>query len=758
MNKNFQKDINEENLKIAEEIKRNSDELEVPKHQSFEELLEKSSPKRNWKKISRYGAVAAIFVAIVSAGIFAEMNRIDYLHNDKMETVAKKQPGTEEKIHVASSYDEVYDALEKAHLEMQREERHRPEYSIEDEAVGSNNIEGIAPKSEKSGLQKENKVTDDDESSYSKTNVQTENVDEDDIVKTNGKYIYTFHLGEENSNETKGGCFTISQVNGTVTKTISKIYIPQFFAGHSDSKWGMYLYENTLVIVGTPSGMFPKYEGVRASNYESHTVIFTYDVSTPETPKLISTNTQDGNYVSSRLKGKYLYTISNRRIYDYNIEEKDKTKYLPTINRKCEPIDCIYVPEGVHATGFTVVTVLDLTDSNDFKKSKSIMGDSNQIYASNENLYVINNTEKRIEVKAEKKKSSDDDFSNAVVEDYVYDYLKYKHPLLRRKDIRKKRIGKTEKLIQVVNIVKYHCTEGRLEFVAETETEGRALDNLFFDEKDGYLRFVVEKNEEVYSGYENKYYDKKNKLLYSYFEQYDWSGYGGEVSTSVVVLDETLKKVASVDGLAKGEDLYSARYRGDYGYFVTFEETDPLFTVDFTDMKHPKIMDALEMPGYSSYLHFYDDNLLFGLGEEQIEGYSKMKLEMYDISANKAKQKTKLVIGENDRSEYDAPSLRDYKSLLIDTEKNYIGFVLSEWNYHYKEEMEGYHYLLYQYKNNEFECIADIKIKDVGWAEGESIRGLYIDHYFHVVVPNYGIYSIDLDTYEQNSKVEYENI
>lgn len=68
------------------------------------------------------------------------------------------------------------------------------------------------------------------------------------------------------------------------------------------------------------------------------------------------------------------------------------------------------------------------------------------------------------------------------------------------------------------------------------------------------------------------------------------------LDNNVYVLDENFKEVASIKGLAKNESVYAVRYLGNYGYFVTYENTDPLFTVDFSDMKNPKIVGKLKLP------------------------------------------------------------------------------------------------------------------------------------------------------------------
>lgn len=94
-------------------------------------------------------------------------------------------------------------------------------------------------------------------------------------------------------------------------------------------------------------------------------------------------------------------------------------------------------------------------------------------------------------------------------------------------------------------------------------------------------------------------------------------------------LMKILKRWQVLKDIAKNESVYAVRYLGNYGYFVTYENTDPLFTVDFSDMKNPKIVGKLKLPGYSDYLHFYDENSMLGLG---MESDKYLKLEMYNVS------------------------------------------------------------------------------------------------------------------------------
>ena len=51
-------------------------------------------------------------------------------------------------------------------------------------------------------------------------------------------------------------------------------------------------------------------------------------------------------------------------------------------------------------------------------------------------------------------------------------------------------------------------------------------------------------------------------------------------------------------------------------YLVTFRHIDPLFVIDLKNPKNPKILGKLKIPGYSDYLHPYDETHLIGVGKE----------------------------------------------------------------------------------------------------------------------------------------------
>jgi Beta propeller domain len=106
---------------------------------------------------------------------------------------------------------------------------------------------------------------------------------------------------------------------------------------------------------------------------------------------------------------------------------------------------------------------------------------------------------------------------------------------------------------------------------------------------------------------------------------FSWAGAGEDVPESeshVVVLapgDGALERVGEVGGLGPGEDIHSVRFLGDVGYVVTFERTDPLYTLDLADPAAPRVAGELEIPGYSAYLHPVADGWLLGVGQDATE-------------------------------------------------------------------------------------------------------------------------------------------
>ena len=201
------------------------------------------------------------------------------------------------------------------------------------------------------------------------------------------------------------------------------------------------------------------------------------------------------------------------------------------------------------------------------------------------------------------------------------------------------------------NVYKITIDGRSIEFTADGTVPGRVLNQFSMDERDGYFRIAVT------SGHVSRN--------------------GASTSNDVYVLNASLGIVGSVTGLAPGEDIYSVRFMGDRCYMVTFKKVDPLFTIDLADPENPKVLGKLKIPGYSDYLHPYDENTLIGIGKETVEAeegdfawYQGVKIRLFDVSdVENPRELAKIEIGDRGT---DSPALDDHKAVLFSRERNLL--------------------------------------------------------------------------------------
>ncbi len=144
-----------------------------------------------------------------------------------------------------------------------------------------------------------------------------------------------------------------------------------------------------------------------------------------------------------------------------------------------------------------------------------------------------------------------------------------------------------------------------------------------------------------------------------------------ETQTNLYVLDMNLTMVGKLEGLAPGEDFHSARFMGDRAYFVTFKKIDPLFVIDLSEPTNPSVLGELHIPGYSDYLHPYDETHLIGVGKHTVEAdegdfawYQGIKISLFDVTdVTNPVQMDNITIGDRGS---DTPVLYDHKAFLFD--------------------------------------------------------------------------------------------
>jgi len=157
---------------------------------------------------------------------------------------------------------------------------------------------------------------------------------------------------------------------------------------------------------------------------------------------------------------------------------------------------------------------------------------------------------------------------------------------------------------------------------------------------------------------------------------------GGGSLNHLYILDEDLEIIGSVENLAEGESIYSARFMGNRAYVVTFKKVDPLFVIDVSDPEDPEVLGYLKITGYSDYLHPYDENHIIGIGKETIAAergdfawYQGVKVSLFDVSdVENPIENAKIEIGDRGT---DSDALRDHKAVLFNKERNLLVLPIS---------------------------------------------------------------------------------
>ena len=473
------------------------------------------------------------------------------------------------------------------------------------------------------GALNQSKVAED----FSETNVQVEGVDEADIIKNDGKYIYMIKGDEVRIIEAYPG----DQMEELAPVTFN---LDGAYHGSAFYPQEMYVSENRLTVIGesgssyhyTKPGfliaedeplelLYPPYS-------KRQTEIHVFDITDRSQPELVRDVSFEGYYKTSRRIGDQVYLVlDNSPTYWPWDTDKGGAGYLPSFRDSENPsesmVDCTdvhYFP-GYETPNYLITTSVNINNPNDAIDREVILGSSDNVYVSQDNLYVANTVYDRDTF-------SDWDWSIDEAESHVF---------------------------------KFELNNGRINFDGRGEVPGRILNQFSMDENDGYFRIATTKGN-------------------------IWDGRDPSTN-NVYVLDSNMKQVGELEGLAPGEEIKSARFVGDRLYMVTFVQVDPLFVIDLKDPRNPDLLGQLKIPGFSEYIHPYDENHIIGFGREtslsdkgnvQLEGF---KMSLFDVTdPTNPEQKFVEVIGDNGTY---SELLYNHKALLFDKEKDLLAFPIN---------------------------------------------------------------------------------
>ncbi len=533
-------------------------------------------------------------------------------------------------------------------------------------------------------------------SDYSQTNVQVQGVDEPDIVKNDGKYIYVV------KNEYNSG----SSYNPFGSSSSGKVKIVDAYPAAQMKQAGevsidgtvndIFIYKDKLVVFGSiyvpfyyPRPLAASIEcmGCVMPPYYSSNFAFmrVYDISDKSSPKLVKRIEVKGDYSDARMIDGNVYAVfSDYASYSYPVP----LYRVDGNDKQVAPSEINYFDYPDSGYNYNIFTGIDLDDlSKDESRKVVLMGASQNLFVSPDNMYVTYTTYDYYDPQwkvynevfaqyfdaATKERMAKIDAMN--VSDWRKERLKADEALyfmqnkiynpldltvdstLREEltaKLQEKQSEVTESYQHSENTeVHKFALADEFAYKGEGTVPGRVLNQFSMDESNGYFRIATTSGNT---------WDTKNPS-----------------SNNLYVLDSSLKQVGKIEGIARGESIYSVRFMGERAYMVTFKKIDPFFVIDLSVPTDPKVLGQLKIPGYSDYLHPYDENYVIGLGKEAVEAedenrdftwYQGVKLSLFDVSdVAHPKEVAKYEIGDRGTDSY---ALQDHKAFLFSKEKNLL--------------------------------------------------------------------------------------
>ncbi len=515
---------------------------------------------------------------------------------------------------------------------------------------------------------------------FSKTNTQVAGVDEADIIKNDGKYIYAL---------VKKELFIIDAYPAEEAEILSKIKF-------KDRPQDIYINDDKLVVYGQDYSFRNKELYNSFIRRNSFTFLKVFDISDRENPKQVKDLNFEGNYSDSRMIGDYVYLVTN----NYNYRYFDIEPVLPRIidgttvlNNSCQAKNCFnpdiyYFDIPYDSYNISSISAINIKNLDEKIKGDVYLLDSGQnMYVSQNNIFLTYTkyiSEHQLTMKVTREliypklslkdqekiskiekvenfilsKNEKQNKINQIIQRFIIKNTPDEQKRLEEKieEAIKRKYQNISKELEKTIIHKIAINNGNIEYQNNGEVTGHVLNQFSMDESsDGYFRIATTKNRTW-----SRFMDDEERQSYN----------------NLYILDKNLKVTGFLEGLAKGEQIKSVRFIQDKAYMVTFEQIDPLFVIDLENPKSPKVLGKLKIPGYSDYLHPYNDKFLIGLGKDAYQNeYGRttaggIKLSLFNISDfNNPKEVDHYIMGD---SGSDSIALHDHKAFYFNLDKHLL--------------------------------------------------------------------------------------
>ncbi len=509
-------------------------------------------------------------------------------------------------------------------------------------------------------------------SEYSTTNIQVANVDEPDYLKNDSKYVYIV---------SKNTLSIIDAYPAESARLVLKIALDI----ESQYIQNMFLNEDRLVIFyngQSDDEIIPQFDFVPRRSYSPITHALIVDVSDKENPTILKDYSIDGHFRDARMIGDYAYFVTNSNV-DYQYPR------LPVILERTNPImtpSAFYFDNVEQFSNFNTLTAIDIFGDT-INSETFLMGYTGTFYVSEDNFYLTyqqnmpfgfyeNSSRDRFfdvivpllpsNIQDEIRAIQDDSSINASAQWIkISEVMQESYNEMDKND--KEELF--EKIREAINeydsklqeetrktiIHKISINEEKIEYVAKGSVPGRLLNQFSMDQSED--RFRVATTTEYYTQYQ-----------------------GMVRSNAVYVLDEKLDIVGGLEQIAPDESIFSSRFMGDRLYLVTFQQIDPFFVIDLsTDT--PKVLGELKIPGFSNYLHPYDEEHIIGIGRDTKEVENGrvqqlgIKIAIFNVAdVNNPKVADEIIVGDRSTN---SEALHNHKAFFFDKTRDVLSIPIS---------------------------------------------------------------------------------
>lgn len=565
---------------------------------------------------------------------------------------------------------------------------------------------------------------------YSGTNIQVEGVDEADIVKSDGKYIYAV----SGSKISVIDAYPAESANIVSTIDFNGVIHEIFVNGDKLVFFGQKREEIPL----------PANDGTKTvqekmmiyPRYSPKTTVMVYDISDRQNPQVAGDIELDGSYHDSRMIGEYVYAIANQPTYYAEGNEIATPRICSGGRCMSTGFNEIFYFDGVPGNIFTTIAAVNIAAPDDIESKVLLTSYTQNMYVSENNIYLtytkwlseIDYIDRMVEiikplvpqdVHAKINAAMALEISKNTKWQAVSDIMEGYMATLssdERRELEQKGQEKMEELMieiekerQKTIVQKISINAGHIEYIGSGKVPGNTLNQFSMDEYNGHFRIAtttsggggiimprpmvaMERTEmvqidsfeapvgmavasEAESTVSAEISMEEQKRMEEMTSAREIPPRPPEMSLSknhVYVLDKSLDIVGSLEDLAPGERIYSVRFMGEKAYMVTFRQIDPLYVIDLSNPQNPNVLGFLKIPGVSDYLHPYDENHVIGVGRDATEDgrMQGMKLSLFDVSdVSNPREISKYMIGERGTN---SEALNDHKAFLFSREKNLL--------------------------------------------------------------------------------------